>query len=400
MAMMSPFRHSEQTSPSASRTKRSSGLRSSAPRYLKNIDVFDYTALQDTLPPNTGPPGTTQVISGSQANTSKNLSHVPCKFFKQGVCQAGKSCPFSHDLEGVLSAEKLPCKYFQKGNCKFGLKCALAHILPDGTRVNAKSSPRRNNDYTRSFGDPSPNTSNHRYSSADGTRYSPGQNSSKRYPEFNDSGGPAGPENQTVFPGSSPKYISPSTNAFLNDSSYFKLGSKSGSEQDQRYASTPGEWSYSTTLRSDTNDTSVISPVLFMSESSPSTNERSFSSFAGQSSHKAPVSRTPSFHHYMGTSSSPLMNYNKIVLEASAIVDDDEEDASSDDTYYEDYIPASLANLIFTPQEKKRRESRSQSGTLLVRPVIEQESKIQRKVSNPSFSGNCEANQEGVFLMD
>ncbi|QBM86400.1 Zinc finger C-x8-C-x5-C-x3-H type and similar [Metschnikowia aff. pulcherrima] len=400
MAMMLPFRPSAQTSPSATRTKRSSGLRSSAPRYLKNIDVFDYTALQDTLPPNTGPPGTTQVISGSQANTSKNLSHVPCKFFKQGVCQAGKSCPFSHDLEGVLSAEKLPCKYFQKGNCKFGLKCALAHILPDGTRVNAKLSPRRNNDYSRSFVEPSPNTSNHRYLLADGTRYSPGQNTSKRYPELNDSVGQAGPENQTFFSGSSPKYISPSTNAFLIDLSHFKLGLKSGSEQDQRYASTPGEWLYSTTLGSDTNDTSVVSPVLFMSESSPSTNERLFFSFAGQSSHKLPVSRTPSFHHYMSSSSSPLMHYNKIVLEASAIVDDEEEDASSDDTYYEDYIPASLANLIFTPQEKKRRESRSQSGTLLVRPVIDQESRIQRKVSNSSLSGNCEANQEGVFLMD
>ncbi|KAM9923959.1 hypothetical protein OXX59_004841 [Metschnikowia pulcherrima] len=400
MAMMSPFRASAQTSPSATRTKKSSGFRSSAPRYSKNFEVFDFTALQDTLPPNTGPPGTTQVISGSQANTNKNLSHVPCKFFKQGVCQAGKSCPFSHDLEGVLSAEKLPCKYFQKGNCKFGLKCALAHILPDGTRVNVKSSQRRNNDHSRGLVESSPVTSNHKYSSADGTRFSPGQNSSKRFSDFSDSGGPAGPENPGFFSGSSPKYISPSTNAFLNDSSYFKLGSKSGSEQDQRYATTPGEWSYSTTLRSDTNDPSVISPMLFMSEASPSTNEPLFFNSAKQSSQNVSSSRAPSFHHYMGISSSPLMHYNKIVSEASAIFDDEEENASSDDTYYEDYIPASLANLIFTPQEKKRRESRSQSGTLLVRPVIDQESRIQRKVSNSSLSGNCEANQEGVFLMD
>ncbi|ABN64587.1 zinc finger protein, partial [Scheffersomyces stipitis CBS 6054] len=69
--------------------------------------------------------------SGSSSNSSKNLSHVPCKFYKQGICQAGNSCPFSHNLDGTLAADKLPCKYFQKGNCKFGLKCALAHFLPD-----------------------------------------------------------------------------------------------------------------------------------------------------------------------------------------------------------------------------------------------------------------------------
>lgn len=73
---------------------------------------------------------------------SKNLSHVPCKFFRQGACQAGDSCPFSHDPSDVI--DQPPCKYFQKGNCKFGSKCALAHILPDGRRVNPK---RYNNDH-------------------------------------------------------------------------------------------------------------------------------------------------------------------------------------------------------------------------------------------------------------
>ncbi|KAF2834806.1 hypothetical protein M501DRAFT_909881, partial [Patellaria atrata CBS 101060] len=63
-----------------------------------------------------------------------DTSHVPCKFFRQGACQAGKACPFSHSTEPA--SEVAPCKYFQKGNCKFGAKCALAHILPDGRRVN------------------------------------------------------------------------------------------------------------------------------------------------------------------------------------------------------------------------------------------------------------------------
>ncbi|KAI9801656.1 MAG: hypothetical protein M1833_002338 [Piccolia ochrophora] len=65
---------------------------------------------------------------------SKNTSHVPCKFFRQGACQAGKACPFSHSLDPTNN--QTPCKYFAKGNCKFGAKCALAHILPDGRRVN------------------------------------------------------------------------------------------------------------------------------------------------------------------------------------------------------------------------------------------------------------------------
>lgn len=66
--------------------------------------------------------------------TSKNTSHVPCKFYRQGACQAGKACPFLHSDEPV--AERAPCKYFTKGNCKFGAKCALAHILPNGHIVN------------------------------------------------------------------------------------------------------------------------------------------------------------------------------------------------------------------------------------------------------------------------
>ncbi|KAI9658105.1 MAG: hypothetical protein M1829_006830 [Trizodia sp. TS-e1964] len=65
---------------------------------------------------------------------SKNTSHVPCKFFKQGACQAGKACPFMHSSDATT--DQMPCKYFAKGSCKFGPKCALAHVLPSGRRVN------------------------------------------------------------------------------------------------------------------------------------------------------------------------------------------------------------------------------------------------------------------------
>ncbi|KAI1433001.1 hypothetical protein GGR50DRAFT_696546 [Xylaria sp. CBS 124048] len=62
-----------------------------------------------------------------------NTSHVPCKFYRQGACQAGSACPFSHDLG---TASEAVCKYFAKGNCKFGPKCANVHVLADGRRIN------------------------------------------------------------------------------------------------------------------------------------------------------------------------------------------------------------------------------------------------------------------------
>ncbi|KAF9051277.1 hypothetical protein BJ165DRAFT_1326211, partial [Panaeolus papilionaceus] len=60
---------------------------------------------------------------------AKDLSHVPCKFFKVGGCTAGSSCPFSHS-SAEPGSQKEACTWFVKGNCKFGHKCALAHILP------------------------------------------------------------------------------------------------------------------------------------------------------------------------------------------------------------------------------------------------------------------------------
>ncbi|KAL5627486.1 hypothetical protein BROUX41_003639 [Berkeleyomyces rouxiae] len=85
--------------------------------------------------------GNSQSADGGQTGNNRadgprsppNTSHVPCKFFRQGACQAGNACPFSHDIGAA--AENV-CKYFAKGNCKFGPKCANIHVLPDGRRVN------------------------------------------------------------------------------------------------------------------------------------------------------------------------------------------------------------------------------------------------------------------------
>ncbi|EIN08635.1 hypothetical protein PUNSTDRAFT_120887 [Punctularia strigosozonata HHB-11173 SS5] len=60
---------------------------------------------------------------------AKDLSHVPCKFFKVGSCTAGAACPFSHAALEPGQAKDV-CTWFVKGNCKFGHKCALAHVLP------------------------------------------------------------------------------------------------------------------------------------------------------------------------------------------------------------------------------------------------------------------------------
>ena len=68
-----------------------------------------------------------------------DTQHVPCKFFLQGQCQAGRMCPFSHDIESTT--RPAPCKYFAKGGCKFGQKCALLHITHDGRIVNRMPPP-------------------------------------------------------------------------------------------------------------------------------------------------------------------------------------------------------------------------------------------------------------------
>lgn len=65
----------------------------------------------------------------SDSHLAKDLSHVPCKFFKVGGCTAGPSCPFSHHVLEP-GQHKEVCNWFIKGNCKFAHKCALAHILP------------------------------------------------------------------------------------------------------------------------------------------------------------------------------------------------------------------------------------------------------------------------------
>lgn len=73
---------------------------------------------------------------------ASNLSHVPCKFFKQGTCTAGANCIFSHNPDP--NSESSVCKYFRKGNCKFGIRCALLHTMsPYSTSTETSSKQTR-----------------------------------------------------------------------------------------------------------------------------------------------------------------------------------------------------------------------------------------------------------------
>ncbi|KAL1919785.1 uncharacterized protein VTP21DRAFT_1716 [Calcarisporiella thermophila] len=74
----------------------------------------------------------------SAQNKNSNLAHIPCKFFKNGACTAGKNCVFSHSKDPLN--DNYVCKYFLKGNCRFGNKCALPHT----TLPNAKLMGGRN----------------------------------------------------------------------------------------------------------------------------------------------------------------------------------------------------------------------------------------------------------------
>ena len=73
-------------------------------------------------PPNTK--STSLFAHGRQYGYWLNLigfsdtSHVPCKFFRSGQCQAGKACPFSHSTD--ISTVDTPCKYFAKVGISVG----------------------------------------------------------------------------------------------------------------------------------------------------------------------------------------------------------------------------------------------------------------------------------------
>ncbi|CAB4255824.1 similar to Saccharomyces cerevisiae YPL054W LEE1 Zinc-finger protein of unknown function [Maudiozyma barnettii] len=66
------------------------------------------------------------MVTQNNMKYGKSYEHIPCKFFKKGKCQAGRTCPFSHKLD-YDEACKTPCSFYLKGECKFGDKCVNLH---------------------------------------------------------------------------------------------------------------------------------------------------------------------------------------------------------------------------------------------------------------------------------
>lgn len=400
---------------------------SSSPRSTKSYHPLDLSALLTSLPPNTGPPETTAVTSGTGllAHSNKNLRHVPCKFFRQGICQAGKSCPFSHNLEGTSAADRLPCKYFQKGNCKFGLKCALAHILPDGTRVNPKSSSssRRNTDRSERLPHSSSlhlTSNNATFDSALSLASEPATVSGLTSQKKSAEGLPSHKnesrtsKNAIQFGSdlSPPGPISlsrPGMTGFFDKRNNY-AGQDWLTKHSSEYSSKGG---ISDLVSSNISFTAASLVASLSGEASPTVFTTHFegtngftSRFEGTNGFTTPITDylspiqdfgqgillASAFTH--SAPSSPLHHYIQSTYQESAILDDESDDKESDsDAYYEDYVPASLGNILFTPQENQRRASRSQSGTLLVRPVVV-------APGTNTHLNTSQKNSDGVFLMD
>ncbi|CAK7895382.1 hypothetical protein CAAN1_05S03356 [[Candida] anglica] len=454
---------------------------------------------------------------------AKNLSHVPCKFFKQGMCQAGNSCPFSHNLDGSLAADKLPCKYFQKGNCKFGLKCALAHFLPDGTRINSKV-------YRNSQGQ---NHGNHNGHNGHGSGHSNGQSQgqsqlfsnssysngtiqtnnggnlngsqsngySSQTPQFSHSGLPKEFSMDYRSLGQDSNYYPsypfdplgefPQTPINQTNSSNARLGSQSA-QSGQSLSQSPFTEPIDISNRTTSSSSFSVSPASKLarfigpgggttggnplttmsygpiSQLSPigsarRTSSGSYNSFGspfgesfnglanldrsldGHGQGQINGNTNGNSHHFgfssgnMSTngvsnstkpllrsysasatpyptifSSSPMTTpssyQTKMTLapySTSAIVDDEDDELATGDSFFEeDYVPSSLSDLILNPQELQRRDSRSQSGTLLVRPNFstlfdksEGETRPTLTTPNKDSTGHSHGHDD-VFLME
>eukprot|EP00056_Hartaetosiga_gracilis_P010077 m.148013 g.148013 ORF g.148013 m.148013 type:complete len:492 (-) comp13247_c3_seq3:1073-2548(-) len=51
---------------------------------------------------------------------------VLCKYYQQGACQKGSSCPFSHDRNSARPDNV--CKFYLQGSCSYGDRCRYDHV--------------------------------------------------------------------------------------------------------------------------------------------------------------------------------------------------------------------------------------------------------------------------------
>lgn len=317
--------------------------------------------------PNSGSGLSSGSAGSGSSNASKNLSHVPCKFYKQGICQAGNTCPFSHNLDGTLAADKLPCKYFQKGNCKFGLKCALAHFLPDGTKVKYKGSFGQLNGNNHRVLSGSLNTGHDKQLDLSSqlqsmelleSSSSVVESMTPKMMSENSSRSFSGNSNGTFSKPMSLSLEYTRTSPFSLKSLHH-LGNVSNGGQ---YSSTQPNFlgsSAAGTGRSYFNNTT---PTAYTSSSFQS-------SFLGSNS---VMGKSPDRIEFRSdgqpSSRTSFSNYFSPTNDSAVVDEDEEENYDESSGFFEDCLPGSLSDIILTPQEIQRRDSRSQSGTLLVRP--------------------------------
>jgi hypothetical protein len=61
-----------------------------------------------------------------------------CRFYANGMCRSGESCPYGHD-RSLSNRGTLPCKFFSTGTCAYGNKCRFSHGDPSKARVAVDS---------------------------------------------------------------------------------------------------------------------------------------------------------------------------------------------------------------------------------------------------------------------
>lgn len=68
--------------------------------------------------------------------TAPQEKRIICKYWMEGTCVKGPTCPFSHSLPPNRTPEQArhenaqtPCKYFMMGTCARGVECLYSHDL-------------------------------------------------------------------------------------------------------------------------------------------------------------------------------------------------------------------------------------------------------------------------------
>ncbi|PNS14278.1 hypothetical protein CAC42_6791 [Sphaceloma murrayae] len=311
----------------------------------------------------------------------KSTSHVPCKFFPIGQCQAGAACQFSHDLDPMT--QNAPCKYFSRGSCKFGQGCALMHVLPDGRIVNrptrgghgyGRRGPHNGHMYAGSQSSPlaiNPQDVLHDPMTFQGQDAAPSYTHQPNSPVFRTEMYPA--EGSPPF-GSPPRdYLNnarspPRPGLSARDaqlpSSWDSQGISQAARNGPYAASVPGRFGLesppasfpnkaqlgNTALRdmrdSAFGDTANLDGMLHGLGSSPRENEPL--SFSKRSLHSERFARSRPF-----MSSSLDVRNSHFLSEVSS---SDPEAGDSDDGAGEDLLPSSLHDLL--PNDKPRRTSK------------------------------------------